>query len=102
MRTDRTHPFFKAEDNENTQKLFDILMTYCMYNFDLGKSNILFTFSVEFAHETRFHLTRILPVQSIVTSFGVFLKERTIQKQNLNRMICLYTVCRIFEWGQKL
>eukprot|EP00794_Sanderia_malayensis_P012824 gene12824-14140_t len=36
LRTDRGHPFYKGEDNENTQKLYNILMTYCMYNFDLG------------------------------------------------------------------
>jgi len=35
-RTDRTLPFFEGDDNENVQKLFNILMTYCMYNFDLG------------------------------------------------------------------
>jgi len=35
-RTDRTIPFFEGDDNENVQKLFNILMTYCMYNFDLG------------------------------------------------------------------
>lgn len=35
-RTDRNHPFFKGENNSNIQMLYDILMTYCMYNFDLG------------------------------------------------------------------
>ncbi|VDM39880.1 unnamed protein product [Toxocara canis] len=35
-RTDRTHPFFGGEDNPNLTLLNDILMTYCMYNFDLG------------------------------------------------------------------
>jgi len=35
-RTDRTLPFFEGDDNENVEKLFNILMTYCMYNFDLG------------------------------------------------------------------
>ena len=38
IRTDRKHPFYKEEPtNTNTKKLYDILMTYCMYNFDLGK-----------------------------------------------------------------
>lgn len=37
-RTDRTHKFFEGECNPNLQVLNDILMTYCMYNFDLGKN----------------------------------------------------------------
>ncbi|XP_076304526.1 TBC1 domain family member 15-like isoform X1 [Tachypleus tridentatus] len=35
-RTDRTHPYFMGTENANVQLLYDILMTYCMYNFDLG------------------------------------------------------------------
>ncbi|XP_052240307.1 TBC1 domain family member 15-like isoform X3 [Dreissena polymorpha] len=35
-RTDRTHKFFEGEGNPNLQVLNDILLTYCMYNFDLG------------------------------------------------------------------
>uniref|UniRef100_A0A1B6CAJ1 TBC1 domain family member 15 n=1 Tax=Clastoptera arizonana TaxID=38151 RepID=A0A1B6CAJ1_9HEMI len=35
-RTDRTHPFFEGENNANLALLSDILMTYVMYNFDLG------------------------------------------------------------------
>lgn len=35
-RTDRTHAFFGGSDNGNLLLLNDILMTYCMYNFDLG------------------------------------------------------------------
>ncbi|ESO85851.1 hypothetical protein LOTGIDRAFT_221303 [Lottia gigantea] len=35
-RTDRTHTFYMGEKNQNLLVLNDILMTYCMYNFDLG------------------------------------------------------------------
>ncbi|XP_075974891.1 TBC1 domain family member 15/17 [Anticarsia gemmatalis] len=35
-RTDRTHPFFAGDNNPNLLVLQDILMTYVMYNFDLG------------------------------------------------------------------
>lgn len=35
-RTDRNHPFFEGEHNLNVTALHDILMTYIMYNFDLG------------------------------------------------------------------
>ncbi|KOB77648.1 TBC1 domain family member 15 [Operophtera brumata] len=35
-RTDRTHPFYAGDNNPNLIVLEDILMTYVMYNFDLG------------------------------------------------------------------
>ena len=35
-RTDRTHPFFTGDANKNIDMLQDILMTYIMFNFDLG------------------------------------------------------------------
>jgi len=35
-RTDRTHPYFQGDKNPNMGLLQDILMTYVMYNFDLG------------------------------------------------------------------
>lgn len=35
-RTDRTHPYYAGDNNPNLTTLFDILMTFVMYNFDLG------------------------------------------------------------------
>lgn len=35
-RTDRTLDFYAGDNNSNLQMLNDILMTYIMYNFDLG------------------------------------------------------------------
>jgi hypothetical protein len=35
-RTDRTLRYFEGDNNGNVRNLYDILMTYCMYNFDLG------------------------------------------------------------------
>ncbi len=35
-RTDRNYRFFEGDQNANVQMLMDVLMTYCMYNFDLG------------------------------------------------------------------
>ncbi|KAL8599062.1 hypothetical protein ACOMHN_006871 [Nucella lapillus] len=35
-RTDRAVKFFAGEENPNVQILHDILLTYCMYDFDLG------------------------------------------------------------------
>jgi len=37
-RTDRTHVFFHGDNNPNITVLYDILLTHCMYNFDLGQS----------------------------------------------------------------
>lgn len=46
-RTDRTHKFFQGENNAHVHMLFDILMTYCMYNFDLGKKVFPFFYSIK-------------------------------------------------------
>ncbi|PAV59940.1 hypothetical protein WR25_17397 [Diploscapter pachys] len=35
-RTDRTVPYFQGDENPNLKVLQDMLMTYVMYNFDLG------------------------------------------------------------------
>uniref|UniRef100_A0A4W3GEL4 TBC1 domain family member 15 n=1 Tax=Callorhinchus milii TaxID=7868 RepID=A0A4W3GEL4_CALMI len=35
-RTDRTNTFYEGQDNPGLILLHDILMTYCMYDFDLG------------------------------------------------------------------
>ncbi|XP_058796976.1 TBC1 domain family member 15 isoform X2 [Phymastichus coffea] len=35
-RTDRTHPYYSGDKNPHLIQLHDILMTYVMYNFDLG------------------------------------------------------------------
>ncbi|XP_033362489.1 TBC1 domain family member 15-like isoform X1 [Bombus vosnesenskii] len=35
-RTDRTHPYYSGDNNPHLAQLYDILMTYVMYNFDLG------------------------------------------------------------------
>lgn len=35
-RTDRTHPYYSGDNNAHLVQLYDILMTYVMYNFDLG------------------------------------------------------------------
>jgi hypothetical protein len=36
VRTDRSHPFYEGTDNPQLQTLTNVLMTYVMYNFDLG------------------------------------------------------------------
>ena len=36
LRTDRSHVYFQGDDNPNLHAMRDILMTYNMYNNDLG------------------------------------------------------------------
>lgn len=36
LRTDRSFDHYSGQDNKNLKVLNDILMTYVMYNFDLG------------------------------------------------------------------
>jgi hypothetical protein len=35
-RTDRAQPFYRAERGRNVRALRSVLLTYAMYNFDLG------------------------------------------------------------------
>lgn len=42
-RTDRTNRFYEGIDNPGLVLLHDILMTYCMYDFDLGERKLLVT-----------------------------------------------------------
>ena len=37
VRTDRVHPYYENENSSHLEILNDILMTYCQFNFDLGK-----------------------------------------------------------------
>ena len=39
-RTDRTHVFFHGDNNPNITVLYDVLLTHCMYNFDLGQFSL--------------------------------------------------------------
>jgi hypothetical protein len=36
IRTDRTHEYFEGDKNIHLEVLRDVLMTYMMFNFDLG------------------------------------------------------------------
>lgn len=42
-RTDRTNRFYEGIDNPGLVLLHDILMTYCMYDFDLGEMVLFIT-----------------------------------------------------------
>ena len=45
-RTDRTHPFFAGDGNRNVELLQDILMTFIMYDFDLGYVQVIKVISI--------------------------------------------------------
>jgi hypothetical protein len=38
VRTDRSWEYYEGEDNPNLKILYNVLLTYTFYNFDLGKS----------------------------------------------------------------
>ena len=41
-RTDRSHPFFAGDGNKYIDLLQDVLMTYVMYDFDLGYVQVFY------------------------------------------------------------
>ena len=61
LRTDRVLEFYKGQDNPHIADLYEMLMTYCQYNFDLGKSTILIRiilllsngYSIELFHQVQ-------------------------------------------------
>lgn len=54
-RTDRQHSFFSGNENPGLALLHDVLMTYCMFNFDLGKCGGLYVFPPHIHQRTVFH-----------------------------------------------
>ena len=64
-RTDRLHVFYSEANHSSVKKLYDILLTYCMYNFDLGKYNDYHTHSYISRQSSIFFSPKhlLLPVQ---------------------------------------
>ena len=56
-RTDRTHPFFAGDGNRNVELLQDILMTFIMYDFDLGYVQVIKVISI---HLNAFNILEML------------------------------------------
>ena len=54
-RTDRTHPFFAGDGNRNVELLQDILMTFIMYDFDLGYVQVIKAISVHLNDSNDFY-----------------------------------------------
>lgn len=62
-RTDRTNRFYEGIDNPGLVLLHDILMTYCMYDFDLGETLCLSVRNQLTANSSApWFLTRVNPV----------------------------------------
>jgi len=73
-RTDRTHTFFQGDNNPNITVLYDILLTHCMYNFDLGQPPSCFAISVHIYCSCSDLLKRTLSLENIyILNFCTFL-----------------------------
>ncbi|KFM82450.1 TBC1 domain family member 15, partial [Stegodyphus mimosarum] len=90
-RTDRTHPFYEGENNPNIQMLQDILMTYCMYNFDLGyvqgMSDLLSPILVVMQNELDAFWCFAGWLQTIGVNFELEQQGIKNQLQNLHRLL---------------
>lgn len=74
-RTDRNNTFFSGNDNPGLTLLHDVLMTYCMYNFDLGGC-----FRIDL---TAFHLLR----RQIYLQFNQKILKVSFKDQTLARLL---------------
>lgn len=84
-RTDRNNKFYEGLDNPGLILLHDILMTYCMYDFDLGKWLHVFESSSFCAASLnkKYHLLlRALPCWDLV--FTNHLKSLSLCQCNFN------------------
>lgn len=79
-RTDRTVEFYAGDNNPNLQILNDILMTYVMYNFDLGYVQGMSDLLAPILHL----------MQSEVDAFWCFVGF-------MNRLVCIYFVPKRFS-----
>ncbi|XP_063359515.1 TBC1 domain family member 15 isoform X2 [Cydia amplana] len=93
-RTDRTHPFFAGDNNPNLAVLQDILMTYVMYNFDLGyvqgMSDILAPLLLLLGNEVDSFWCFVGFMERIVSNFDM---AQAGKKQQLRQLQQLLTFC---------
>ncbi|XP_069675162.1 TBC1 domain family member 15 isoform X2 [Periplaneta americana] len=92
-RTDRTLPFFAGENNPNLQLLSDILMTYVMYNFDLGyvqgMSDLLSPILCLMTNEVDAFWCFVGFMDKVCSNFEL---DQAGMKQQLQQLYCLLTV----------
>nr|CAD7571204.1 unnamed protein product [Timema californicum] len=92
-RTDRTIPFFAGDNNPNLQLLSDILMTYVMYNFDLGyvqgMSDLLSPILCLMTNEVDAFWCFVGFMDKVCSNFDL---DQAGMKQQLSQLFCLLNV----------
>lgn len=90
-RTDRTHPFFAGDNNKNLVTLQDLLMTYVMYNFDLGyvqgMSDILAPLLMLFGNEVDTFWCFVGFMEKIATNFDMDQAGMKLQLVNVQQLL---------------
>uniref|UniRef100_A0A182JH41 TBC1 domain family member 15 n=2 Tax=Anopheles atroparvus TaxID=41427 RepID=A0A182JH41_ANOAO len=100
-RTDRTYDFFAGDDNPNLAKLQDILMTYVMYNFDLGyvqgMSDLLAPILSLVQNEAESFWCFVGFMQKVFANFDIDQKGMKQQLENL-RVLLSFVNERLFNY----
>lgn len=90
-RTDRTYEFFAGDNNPNLVKLQDILMTYVMYNFDLGyvqgMSDLLAPILCLFHKQAESFWCFVGFMQKVFNNFDIDQKGMKQQLENLRTLL---------------
>uniref|UniRef100_A0A0B6ZN35 TBC1 domain family member 15 n=1 Tax=Arion vulgaris TaxID=1028688 RepID=A0A0B6ZN35_9EUPU len=94
FRTDRTHKFFSGDKNHNLQFLFDILMTYGVYNFDLGyvqgMSDILSPILVVMENEVEAFWCFVGAMERICHNFEMDQKGMKLQLSQIHMLMQVF------------
>lgn len=100
-RTDRTYEFFAGDNNPNLAKLQDILMTYVMYNFDLGyvqgMSDLLAPILCLVQNEAESFWCFVGFMQKVFANFDIDQKGMKQQLENL-RVLLAFVNERLFNY----
>ncbi|VDO94938.1 unnamed protein product [Soboliphyme baturini] len=91
-RTDRNHSFFEGDNNANISMLYEILMTYLMYNFDLGyvqgMSDFLSPIMVVMQDEVESFWSFVRFLQKTHRNFEMDQSAIKLQLHNLKVLLC--------------
>ncbi|MCI4384752.1 hypothetical protein PGIGA_G00042320 [Pangasianodon gigas] len=90
-RTDRQNPFFSGNENPGLTLMNDVLMTYCMYNFDLDSQDsgslcfcfrwLLIWYKREFSFEDILHLWEVLWTRLPCANFHLLMACAILESQ---------------------
>ncbi|XP_060530339.1 TBC1 domain family member 15 isoform X2 [Cylas formicarius] len=91
-RTDRTLEFYAGDNNSNLQTLNDILMTYIMYNFDLGyvqgMSDLLAPILMLLRNECDSFWCFVGFMNKVISNFDIDQAGMKEQLSNLHTLLC--------------